>query len=79
MSLGLHIASVDAPCPKCGGKLIRRSDDNLETLHVRMKEYADKTEALVSHYSDLGLLRVVDSTRTPDLVFESVAAILQGR
>ena len=79
LSLGLHIASVDALCPKCGGKLIRRSDDNLETLHVRMKEYADKTEALVSHYSDLGLLRVVDSTRTPDLVFESVAAILQGR
>ena len=79
LSLGLHVASVDAFCPKCDGKLIRRGDDNLETLHLRMKEYAEKTEPLVSHYSDLGLLRAVDSTLTPDLVFASVAAILEGQ
>ena len=79
LSMGLHIANAESPCPKCGGKLIRRGDDNLETLQLRMKEYAEKTEPLVSHYRELGLLRAVDSTRTPDLVFASVAAILEGQ
>ena len=79
LSLGLHIANSDEPCPKCGGKLVRRADDNLETLQLRMKEYAEKTEPLVSHYRQLGLLRAVDSTRTPDLVFASVASILEAR
>ena len=78
-SLGLHIANADDPCPKCGGKLVRRPDDNLETLQLRMQEYAEKTEPLVSHYRQLGLLRAVDSTRTPDLVFASVASILEAR
>ena len=78
LSMGLHIANADAPCPKCGGKLIRRGDDNLETLQLRMKEYAEKTEPLVTHYRELGLLRAADSTRAPDLVFASVAAILEG-
>ena len=79
LSLGLHIASADAPCPRCGGKLIRRGDDNLETLQLRMAEYGEKTEPLVSHYSRLGLLRPIDSTRTPDLVFAAVTAILEGQ
>ena len=79
LSLGLHIANSDEPCPKCGGKLVRRADDNLETLQLRMKEYAEKTEPLVSHYRQLGLLRAVDSTRAPDLVFASVASILEAR
>ena len=78
-SVGLHVASAKSPCPKCGGILIKRADDNLETLQLRMREYQEKTEPLVAHYRQLGLLRAVDSTRTPGLVFASVATILEGQ
>lgn len=79
LSLGLHVALAEAPCPKCGGRLARRSDDNIETLQLRMREYEEKTEPVVAHYRMLGLLKAVDSTRAPDLVFASIADILEGQ
>ena len=59
--------------------MTRRGDDNVETLKLRMREYQEKTEPVVAHYRELGLLRPVDSTRTPDLVFASIAGILEGQ
>lgn len=77
-SIGLHVADAAAACPKCGGELSRRSDDNPETLKARMEEYAAKTEPLIGYYAKRGLLRGVDATRTPDKVFASVVEILEG-
>ena len=79
LSLGLHVPSADAACPKCGGRLVRRDDDNLETLQLRMREYQEKTEPVIAHYQEIGLLKAVDSTRSPELVFASIADILEGR
>ena len=78
-SRGWHVADETSGCPKCSGKLSRRSDDNSETLQLRMQEYRDKTEPLVAHYRHLGLLKAVDSTRAPDLVFASIVNILEGQ
>lgn len=78
VSAGLHVASVDAPCPRCGGALTRRNDDTLETLSERMREYAEKTEPLVEYYEQRGLLRTIDSAGVPDAVFQQVAAILES-
>ena len=77
-SIGLHIAALDAPCPACSAPLTRRTDDTPETLGLRMREYADKTAPLISHYSKRGLLRAVDATRTPKEVFAEVAATLEA-
>jgi adenylate kinase len=77
-SIGLHVAGQNDPCPACGAGLIRRTDDNPETLALRMREYAAKTEPLVSHYAKRGLLRGVDATRPPAAVFASVVEILEG-
>ncbi len=78
-SAGLHIADALAPCPKCGGRLVRRHDDNEETLRSRLAEYREKTEPLVGYFSKRGLLRAIDSTGTPDLVFASVVSTLEGK
>jgi adenylate kinase len=75
---GLHVKNVDSPCPKCGGPLGRRSDDTPEILAARLEEYAAKTEPLLEYYEQRGLLRRVDSARSPELVFASIAAILEG-
>lgn len=77
VSIGLHVKDAESRCPRCGGKLHRRSDDNEETLLARMKEYHEKSEPLVGWYSDRGLLETVDANCKPDEVFAQVAAILE--
>ena len=78
LSVGLHIKNDQVACPRCGGKLVKRADDNPATLQLRMQEYRTKTEPLISHYRELGLLQTVDSTRSPEEVFRSIAVILEG-
>ena len=76
-SSGIHDVAVDAPCPSCGAPLLRRSDDTLETLTVRMEEYEAKTAPLIGFYSERGLLRTIDATRSPDEVFAAVVKVLE--
>ena len=79
LSVGLHIKNEQAACPRCGGRLVKRGDDNPETLQLRLQEYKIKTEPLIAHYREIGLLQTVDSTRSPADVFQSIAKILESR
>ena len=78
VSLHLHVPNVSAPCPKCGGKLGKRSDDTPETLTRRMREYKDKTEPLLGFYEEQCLLCRVDSVDTPERVFASIAHFIEA-
>ena len=77
VSAGLHVKGVETPCPVCGGKLAKRADDTLETLQRRMAEYREKTEPLVDYYRERGLLKQVASMEKPELVFTSIAALVE--
>ncbi len=60
-------------CEKCGGALVRRSDDTPETVRERMKEQGNDAVAPVrEYYRDHGLLSVVDGTRGIDEVWEEM-------
>lgn len=76
VSIGLHVQHDEDPCPRCGGKLVRRSDDTPEVLAARLREYSEKTKPLLSYYEGKGLLRCVDSSAVPTIVFQSICAIL---
>jgi adenylate kinase len=78
LSIGLHVAAEETPCPHCGARLTRRGDDTPETLSLRLQEYAAKTEPLIGYYAERGLLRGVDATQTPERVFATVVEILEG-
>jgi len=78
LSIGLHVASAEADCPKCGGKLARRLDDTPETLELRMREFEEKTEPLIGYFGERGLLRNVDATRAPEVVFRSITELLEA-
>ena len=77
VGVGLHVAGPAEPCPRCGGALVRRADDNPETLATRLREYHEKTEPLLGYYEKRGLLRRIDSSRTPEEVFASVRTALE--
>lgn len=43
-------------CDKCGSKLIKRADDNPETIKQRLDVYHKETEPLINYYINEGLL-----------------------
>lgn len=50
---------VEGVCDKCGGELIRRSDDVPETIRERLSVYHRQTEPLIGFYKNNGLLKNV--------------------
>jgi adenylate kinase len=74
-----HVVAIppktEGVCDNCGGKLIRRKDDEPETVHARLEVYHKKTEPLKSYYEERGLLRPVENLPT---VAENTQAILRA-
>ena len=63
-------------CPKCGGKLETRSDDNEETVRKRINTYFDSTYPLIEYYEKLGLLHKIDAGHTPEYTMKQAVEIL---
>lgn len=79
VSIGIHVASVESPCPGCAGTLSRRRDDSVETLASRVREYEDKTFPLIEYYEKRNLLHRVNSECPPEQVLADVTQILNTR
>ena len=48
-------------CDACGGSLSQREDDKPAIVRMRLETYRKKTEPLVKHYEEKGLLKVIDA------------------
>jgi len=42
-------------CPKCGGKLVTRTLDTVETMKVRLRQYKKRTYPLFDYFKKLGI------------------------
>ena len=68
-----HIGSVaDVACPKCGGEMYQRDDDNETTVRNRLDVYERSTAPLIDYYRGCNLLVAVDGDREPDVVYADV-------
>ena len=64
-------------CEKCGGALVRRSDDTPETVEKRMREQGnDAVLPVREYYREKGLLRIVDGNQGIDEVEKEIATIV---
>lgn len=68
--------AADATCPKCGGEMYQRDDDNETTVRNRLDVYAKSTSSLIDYYKGKGLLKSVDGDRPVDTVYVDVKAQL---
>lgn len=59
----------DGVCDKCGGNLVQRNDDNIETVTKRISVYNDYTSPLIDYYEEAGKLVKIDGAKTPEEVF----------
>ena len=61
------------PCPYCGGNLVRRPDDEPDTVRHRLATYAQYATPVIEHYRSLPTFAVVDGVQHADKVAAAVA------
>jgi adenylate kinase len=68
---------VEGTCDECGSTdIVRRADDNEESLRTRLMEYYKKTSPLIGYYYAKGDLRPVDGLAEIGEVTASIEAVL---
>ena len=66
-------------CPKCSStEVVRRADDNEDSLRQRLMEYYKKTSSLIGYYYAKGDHVSVNGLATVEEVEKSIAAVLDG-
>ena len=66
-------------CPKClGTEVVRRADDNEESLRQRLMEYYKKTSSLIGYYYAKGDHVSVNGLASVEEVEKSIARVLDG-
>jgi adenylate kinase len=63
-------------CRRCGGRLIPRSDDNVDVVRERLKVYHRQSEPLVEYYKARPSFRSINGAQNPERVaLDLVSAI----
>lgn len=67
-------------CERCGDmpRLVQRPDDREEVIGKRLEVYEAQTKPLIKHYSDNGLLRIVDADADMDTVFQNLRRAVEN-
>ncbi|MFA6106010.1 MAG: nucleoside monophosphate kinase [Patescibacteria group bacterium] len=72
------VSSEEESCSKCGGKLVRRSDDNPETIKNRVKDQGNiAIEPLRKYYQSLGVWVMVDGTKSITDVTKEIESVIK--
>lgn len=71
-----HIVNLppkkEGVCDICGGDLIQRKDDNIETVENRINVYEEQTAPLIGYYKEAGSLVDFDGEASLDEVFDAI-------
>jgi adenylate kinase len=65
------------PCPYCGGRLVRREDDEPATVRRRLATYASFAEPITGFYRARPRFASVDGLRHPDAVTAALSAHIE--
>lgn len=64
-------------CDVCGGELYQRDDDKEEIVRRRLEEHHKQVKPILEHYSSLGLVKNIDSSRDYDIVMREIEKIIE--
>ncbi|MDO4500420.1 MAG: adenylate kinase [Erysipelotrichaceae bacterium] len=76
-----HVVSkpskVEGVCDICGGELIQRADDTLESLVNRLEAYHGMTQPVIEYYEKQGLVTRINADQAPAKVFADIKDALK--
>jgi len=64
--------TLATPCPKCGGRLIQRKDDQEETVRERLRVYHAQTAPVIAFYQSRGTVLHVNGIGPVEQVYASI-------
>lgn len=70
--------TISDQCDMCGGTLHHRSDDNEETIDLRLRVYYSQTQILLEKYKSQGKLQAIDAEGSVEEVAKKVKSALRG-
>jgi adenylate kinase len=73
-SCGVGAPPGATTCPKCGGGLVQRVDDNDVVVRERLQVYERSTQPIVEFYGRRNTFRSIDGDQTEDSVAADLAA-----
>jgi adenylate kinase len=68
----------DGTCPKCGWLAVQRADETVGAITKRLETYSEKTAPLIGYYMREGLLRIISSLSSAEIVVQVKAAIARS-
>lgn len=69
---------VQNKCPKCGGELIKRNDDNEEVAKKRFDTYYRETAPLIDLYKERGWLITLDASQDIETIYKNLTGAIKG-
>lgn len=67
-----NMPKEDGVCDKCGGKLIRRPDDEPEVVKNRLDVYKKQTQPIEDYYRKQSVLLSIAGVGTPIEIFDRI-------
>jgi adenylate kinase len=64
-------------CPKCGGELVQRSDDTVESAKNRLAWFKKEVQPIINYYKKKGKLIKVNGEGSIEKVFEDTLKLLK--
>jgi adenylate kinase len=64
-------------CRRCGGRLVQRSDDNVDVVRERLKVYEHQSKPLVEYYKVRPTFRSINGAQSPDRVAVALRAAIE--
>lgn len=65
-------------CNNCGEMLQHREDDTESKFEHRFNTYLEKTKPVIDYYNALGLLKVIDASRSKDEIYNQIKLLIEG-
>lgn len=73
-----HRPKVEGVCDLCGGSLYQRSDDTVQQLEIRIKEYEHLTKPVIDFYIGKGDVIQIDANQIVDEVWKELRGNLEA-
>lgn len=74
----IYHADAGDKCEKCQTALVKRTDDNEETIIKRIDVYENETAPLIDYYKKNGLLHCVNGKGTVEEVYERIVKAVKN-
>lgn len=72
-----RMPKVEGICDDCHSLLETRSDDTEETFKTRYQEFIQESKPILSYYENLGILKRIDNSGTPEETFSQIESVIQ--